>query len=84
MTLSADATGRRVKKTSFVALGPTYSLRHVINKAIADIFIILCAYIMLWRSWLVNKWVMVPWKCECPLMKFTWYVMSHFKDMHVP
>ncbi len=46
--------------------------RHIAGKLAADIAVLVCASVMLWRNWLVNKAVMVQWMCEAPLMVFTW------------
>ncbi|KAK4207309.1 hypothetical protein QBC37DRAFT_299017, partial [Rhypophila decipiens] len=48
--------------------------RHVLGKTIGDIIIIACTGVLVWRSWAINKAVMVPWKCERPVMAFSWTV----------
>lgn len=40
----------------------------------ADLVIMSCVGIMLWRSWVINTWTMVSWKCETPMMQFAWLV----------
>lgn len=50
----------------------TVSWRHVLFKVMGDVVIMACTAAVLQRAWTVNKSVMVPWKCETPVMSFAW------------
>ncbi|KAM7201714.1 hypothetical protein V8F33_003263 [Rhypophila sp. PSN 637] len=58
----------------FSILSRTAPWRHVLGKIIGDIIIVACTGVLVWRSWAINKAVMVPWKCETPVMAFSWTV----------
>ncbi|KAM7216576.1 hypothetical protein V8F06_007987, partial [Rhypophila decipiens] len=58
----------------FAVLSRIARWRHVLGKIIGDIIIIACTGVLVWRSWAINKAVMVPWKCETPVMAFSWTV----------
>lgn len=55
----------------FAVLSST-TWRHILVKAIGDIIIMGCTSVILWKVWAINKAVMVPWKCETPVMAFSW------------
>jgi len=44
---------------------------HILAKVIGDIIILGCTAVILWKVWAINKAVMVPWKCETPVMAFS-------------
>ncbi|KAK3377235.1 hypothetical protein B0T24DRAFT_237112 [Lasiosphaeria ovina] len=55
-----------------VSVGGPYRLRVFASRVAADIVVLACAGIMLWRTWVVSLWVMAPWKCETPIIQFAW------------
>lgn len=52
------------------------------SRVAADIVVLGCAGIMLWRTWVVSSWVMVPWKCELSILQFAWRVLSPSFILH--
>ncbi|KAH6850977.1 hypothetical protein B0I37DRAFT_125908 [Chaetomium sp. MPI-CAGE-AT-0009] len=42
------------------------------SRITADIVVLGCTGIMLWRTWVVSSWVMVPWRCEISILQFAW------------
>ncbi|KAK0643889.1 hypothetical protein B0T16DRAFT_416806 [Cercophora newfieldiana] len=54
----------------FAVLSKTAWL-HILSNVIGDIIIIICTGVVLWKVWTINKAVMVPWKCETPVMAFS-------------
>jgi hypothetical protein len=46
--------------------------RHVSAKIVGDVVILACTGVAVWRVWAINRAVMVPWKCETPVMVFSW------------
>lgn len=45
---------------------------HMAAKIGGDVVIMACMGVVLWRAWVINQAVMVPWKCETPAMTFSW------------
>ncbi|KAK4186213.1 hypothetical protein QBC35DRAFT_533575 [Podospora australis] len=72
------AGGKRVWHVNFAALSPTCSWTHVITKVAADLLVIGCAVVMMWRSWVTGTWVMVQWSCESPMITFLWPLACMF------
>ncbi|KAH6637194.1 hypothetical protein F5144DRAFT_569883 [Chaetomium tenue] len=44
------------------------------SRVFTDFVVLACAGVMLWRTWAVSSWVMVPWKCESSILQFAWPV----------
>ncbi|KAK3312764.1 hypothetical protein B0H66DRAFT_631543 [Apodospora peruviana] len=56
----------------FAVLSRTATWRHVLAKIIGDLVMTVCTAVLVWKVWAINKAVMVPWKCENPVMAFSW------------
>jgi len=46
--------------------------QHILGKMVADALIMALALVAMWKSWILNTAVMIPWKCEVPVMNFAW------------
>lgn len=62
----------------FAALSSNRPWLHRLGKIGGDIVILACMGVVLWRAWAINQAVMVPWKCETPVMTFAWTVACMF------
>jgi len=61
----------------FAVLSSTRWL-HMLIKIIGDAIIMACTAVVIWKVWAINKAVMVPWKCETPVMAFSWTIGCMF------
>ena len=68
----------------FAVLSTTNRWTHLGVKAFSDVLIMALSGSMVYRNWVVNLLVMVPWKCETPIMTFAWYVFQQPFNINSP
>lgn len=70
-----EAARTRSWEIHFAVLSTTNRWIHMGIKGVADLAIFGLSGLMVYKNWVVNLLVMVPWKCETPIMTFAWYVL---------